>query len=174
MNIMQIGDKNPNYLGSYDLYDLPKPEINVTIQRIATEKIVSSRGEENATVCYFAEEYKPLILNVTNKKRLSRLFKTNDTEKMCGKYITVGVEKVKAFGKISDALRIKETLPVRKQVAEQKCADCGAVIQGIGNLNSEQMAQYTLKKFGRGLCAQCATKESKKGTVNNENNENQD
>lgn len=170
MDIMKMG-KNPNYLGSWDLDDVPGHELTLTISRIIDEEVVNNGQKEVQTVCYFAEKYKPMILNVTNKKTLCRLYKTRDTEKLSGKRITVTSEKVKAFGEIHDALRIKKSLPAAPVHA--KCENCGKEIASYGGMSAEQMTKYTRSKYGKALCAECATEQAKeKESDVNENNEN--
>lgn len=160
-DIMEIG-KNPNYLGSYDLYDLNTPEITVTIKKFAEEEVTTNSKTEKCAVMYFEENYKPMIVNPTNKKRLAKLFKTKMSEKMVGKRITIYIEKVKAFGKIHDALRIKETLPTTKTDMIFNCENCNGIISAAGKMSAEQTAAYTKNKYGRALCVACATTESKK------------
>lgn len=160
MDIMRMG-KNPNYLGSWDLDDLPGRILTVTIKRIVDEEVVNGGKKEVCTACYFEEDYKPMILNITNKKTLCKLYKTKQTERLCGKKITIGVEKVKAFGDIYDALRIKPKVVENKSIA---CDGCGNNISPAYNMSSEELAAYTQNKFGRKLCAVCAKKESESKT----------
>lgn len=156
MDIMKMG-KNPNYLGSWDLEDLPNREITLTIEKIVDEKAVANGKEETCTVCYWTDKaYKPMILNVTNKKMICKLYKTKETEKLAGKAVVIGVEQVKAFGDIHDALRIRKRIP--KVEAAVKCADCGADIQGAYGKGPEYIAMYTKKQYGVSLCSACASK----------------
>ena len=86
-DIMQMG-KGSNYLGSWDLYDSPNQKIQVTIAKVQDEEVINQGKKETATVCYFVErQYKPMILNVTNKKTLAKLFKTTRSENYIGKRI---------------------------------------------------------------------------------------
>lgn len=156
MDIMKMG-KNPNYLGSWDLEDLPNREITLTIEKIVDEKAVANGKEETCTVCYWTDKaYKPMILNVTNKKMICKLYKTKETEKLAGKAVVIGVEQVKAFGDVHDALRIRKRIP--KVEAAVKCADCGADIQGAYGKGPEYIAMYTKKQYGVSLCSACASK----------------
>ena len=121
-----------------------------------------------------------MILNVTNKKTLVRLLKTKDTAKMIGKRVTITTEHGRWFGKEGDALRIKPILP--RQDAPSKagqnssaqsgtaqsapvCSDCGKPIAGASGMDAAQVAAYTAKKYGRALCADCASKAAKGGTA---------
>lgn len=153
MDIMKMG-KNPNYLGSWDLDDVPGRELVLTIKNIVDEEVVNSGQKEIQTVCRFHEPYKPMILNVTNKKTLCRLYKTKDTDKLVGRRITVISEKVKAFGAVHDALRIKNAVPAAP--VHIKCEGCGKDILSYGGMSSEQMSQYTKSKYGKSLCSDCA------------------
>jgi hypothetical protein len=109
-DIMLMG-KNPNYLGSWDLYEIPGQEIVVTISKIKDEEVINNGQKEGCTVMYFQEDYKPMILNLTNKKTLAKLYKSKLSENLVGKRVKIGFEKVKAVGKIHDALRIKNEIP---------------------------------------------------------------
>lgn len=160
MDIMKMG-KNPKFLGSWDIEDIPGKELVLVIADIKDEKVTANGRDETCTVCYFTNnQYKPMILNVTNKKTLAKLYKTKDTEKLKGKAIAIGIEKVKAFGDIHDALRIKKTIPT---VANKtiKCEKCGQDIVGTSGMTSEQVADYTKKKYGICLCGKCATEKAK-------------
>lgn len=169
-NIMEMG-KNPNYLGSWDLYETPNNTLVATIKDIVDEKVVNNGQKEDCTVVHFRENIKPMILNVTNKKTLVKLYKTKETQHLIGKQIAITFEKVKAFGKVTDALRIKNEIP--KSIAPTaaiNCENCGKVIQGFGSMSAEQTAKYTKSKYGKALCAECATKENQKevNTVEND------
>lgn len=156
-DIMKMG-KNPNYLGSWDLEEQPNREITLTIARIVDEDVVTNSSKERCTVCYWTDKgYKPMILNVTNKKTLAKLYRTKETEKLAGKPVVIGVSEVKAFGDIHDALRIRKRIP--KFEAAVKCADCGNDIQGAMGKSAEYIVAYTKKQFqGTCLCFDCAMK----------------
>lgn len=166
-DIMKMG-KNPNYLGSWDLDELPNREVTLTIERIVDEKVVAAGQSEVCTVCYWTDKaFKPMILNVTNKKTLCKLYKTKETERLAGKAVVVGVEQVKAFGDVHDALRIRKRIP--KVETAEKCADCGGDVQGAMGKGADYIAGYTKKRFGVCLCFDCAQKRSdaqKGGAVN--------
>lgn len=156
-DIMKMG-KNPNYLGSWDLDELPNREITLTIEQIKDEEVVANQQKEVCTVCYWTDRtVKPMILNVTNKKTLCKLYKTKDTDKLKGKAVIIGVERVKAFGDIYDALRIRSRMPQVKAAAAPKCEECGKDIGASGNMSPDQVAAYTKKKYGKQLCGECAT-----------------
>lgn len=97
---------NPDYLGAYDFAQ--GEERIVTIKEIKREMITGDGGKkEECTVCHFVENYKPMILNATNQKAIARLAETPYIEQWTGKSFKLIVVKVKAFGDVVDALRIK-------------------------------------------------------------------
>ena len=105
---------------------------------------------------HFTEGVKPLVLNATNSKTITKLLKTPYIEQWTGRKIQLYVEYgIKAFGDIVDAIRVRPFLPVEKELL---CADCGNKIEGFGNTKAEVVAKHTLSKYGRMLCSECATK----------------
>lgn len=158
-DIMQMG-KNPNYMGNWDLDELPNREVTLIIENIVDEEVVTNGKTEVCTACYWTDRaFKPMILNVTNKKAICRLYKTKDTEKLKGKAVIIGVERVKAFGDTFDALRIRPRIPQIKNATLPKCEQCGKDIHAAGSMTPEQTAAYTKKKYGKSLCAACAMAE---------------
>ncbi len=159
-DIMLMG-KNPNYLGSWDLYDIPGQEIIATISMLRDEEVINNGQKEGCTVMHFEEKYKPMILNLTNKKMLAKLYKTKSSEKLVGKRVKIGFEKVKAFGKIHDALRIKNEIPKEITAPAPKCESCGKDIAAAYGMNPQQLSEYTFKTYGKKLCSDCAMKAKK-------------
>lgn len=97
---------NPDYLGSYDFQ--PNEERIVTVKSVKREMITGTGGKkEECTVVYFTEPIKPMILNSTNAKMITKLAETPYVEEWAGKSFKIVVAKVSAFGDIVDALRIK-------------------------------------------------------------------
>lgn len=146
---------NPDYLGGYAL--APGQDLIATIKSVGNEEVTGTDGKkEICSVIHFAEnDIKPMILNATNNKTIAKLFKTPYIEQWCGRKIQIYTEKVKAFGEIWDALRVRPFLPVEKTLV---CADCGSMIEGFGKTSAEVVAKHTLAKYGRMLCSECATK----------------
>lgn len=167
-DIMLMG-KNPNFLGSWDLYDAPGKTITVTIRSIESETVTNAGKTDTVTVCHFVEPVKPMILNLTNRKTLTKLYETKSSSHLVGKRITIGFEKVKAFGSIHDALRIRSVIPkgnAEPAVAEEApilCQDCGNPITAAYGRTPAQLAAHTRSKFGRALCCDCAVAASAMG-----------
>ena len=157
MDIMKMGQA-PGYLGSWDLQELPNKELTLTIDKIVDEEVVAGGQKETCTVIHWTDKnYCPMIINITNKKILSKLYKTKDTEKLKGKSVIIGIERVKAFGDIHDALRIRPRVPQVTSAKLPKCEQCKKDITARGGMNPEQVAAYTKEKYGKQLCGECAT-----------------
>lgn len=157
-NIMRMGQA-PGYLGSWDLEDQPNREITLVIDRIVDEEVVAAGQKEICTVAHWTDKaYKGMILNITNKKTLSKLYKTVDSEKLRGKAVTIGIDKVRAFGDVYDALRIRPKIPAApKQGSLPKCENCGKDITATAHMTPDQVAAYTKAKYKKCLCGECAT-----------------
>lgn len=158
---------NPDYIGAYAFQ--PNEEKIGTIAYVKEEQVMGPDGKkEECIVAHFQEhELKPLILNVTNCKMIAKLYKTPYIEDWTGKRIIMRVQQVKAFGDVVDAVRIKAEIPrtapkpvqsAPKAAAptEYVCAECAQIIQPFGQMSAAQLAEYTQKKYGRCLCAECA------------------
>lgn len=145
---------NPNYLGGYAL--TLGQDLIATIKSVGNEEVTGTDGKkEICSVIHFVEDVKPMILNATNNKTIANLFKTPYIEQWSGRKIQIYTEKVKAFGEIWDALRIRPFLPVEKELL---CTDCGKKIGAFGKTSAEVVAKHTLNTYGRMLCSECATK----------------
>lgn len=107
------------YLGAVDLWDDKKKnysQLVVTIDKFFVDEMVGSMGKERKVFCKLKEFNKPMVINVTNFKRLQKLFETVEQDVYLGKPIALGVEKVSSpEGKV-DALRFSSRPP---QVAQQ-------------------------------------------------------
>lgn len=160
-NIMKMGQA-PGFLGSWDIEGLPGKELTLTIEKIVDEKVAGNGQTEICTVIHWTDKnYSPMIANITNKKALCKLYKTTDTEKLKGKAVTIGVEKVKAFGDVHDALRIRKRIPQVVNAVLPKCEQCGKDITAHGQMTPDQLAAYTKSKYGKALCSKCATEAAK-------------
>lgn len=151
---------NPNYLGAYALDN--GQDIVLTIKKVQEETVVGTDGKkENCVVCHFSENVKPMILNSTNMKMITKLYKTPYIEEWSGKKIQIGIEKVKAFGDITEALRVRKIIP-KVQTASTtnspKCQKCGNIISPAGGMTADKVAEYTTNKYGITLCSICAHK----------------
>ncbi len=157
---------NPDYLGAYSIEN--GQELVLPIKSVGNEMVTSTNGKkEECTVCHFVENAKPMILNATNMKMITKLYKTPYIEEWAGKKIQIGTEKVNAFGEITAALRIRQVIPSETAVINCEC--CGRPIQPAGRMTAEETAQYTQNKYGQALCSVCATKKAQEVKQQNAN-----
>lgn len=119
---------NPDYLGAYDFTE--KEERLVTIASVKTEQVIGPDGKKDeCIVARFKEAYKPMILNSTNCKMITKLTGSAFIEDWYGKQVRIYVAQVRAFGEMVDALRIKSEViaPLPELVAGSenfvKCKD---------------------------------------------------
>ena len=112
---------NPNYLGSWDFVQGEKKTL--TIDKVTQEEVIDVQqnvAKKEVIVVFFKEKgIKPLILNKTNCKTIQGIYKTPYIQEWSGKRISIHVEKVKAFGKLEDALRVVNELPSSSPQANQ-------------------------------------------------------
>lgn len=147
---------NPDYLGVYSLED--GQDMILTISHVCEETVTGQDGKkEKCVVCHFREKCKPMILNATNMKMISKLYDTPYVEEWPGKKIQVGSERVKAFGEIVDALRVRKIIP-SETPQTYICSKCGAEIKPMGKYTSAYLAAKTKKNYGAELCSDCALK----------------
>ena len=149
---------NPSYLGAYSLDD--GKDIVLTIREARQEGVVGSDGKkEECIVCYWQENEKPMILNVTNCKVIAKLAGSPYIEKWPGTAVQIGTEKVRAFGTVTDALRIRDVKPSKSaKESPIACEDCGQIIQPCFGMSASQWAAYSKDKLGKCLCEDCSNK----------------
>ena len=152
---------NPDYLGAYSLD--PGKDMVLTIRQVRKEMVTGADGKkEECIVCYWQEDQKPMILNVTNCKMIAKLLKTPYIEHWAGHRIQIGAEVVSAFGEKVEALRVRRQLPEDVKIP---CESCGQMIVPAFSMSASQLAAYTKKKYGKNLCAECAKEQKEAGTV---------
>jgi hypothetical protein len=170
-----------NFLGSYSFDDVVGAGTVATISKISREETYNPQTskKEMCTVATFRENIKPMILNKTNCKTIQVLSGTPFVEKWVGLAIKIVVEKVKVKGELILALRIAKekvtagqtparTSPPPTQTAQIHCEDCNDYITGFGEHTAQALAEYTEKKYGKKLCAECASRVKERIEAGNE------
>lgn len=156
---------NSEYLGAYSLED--GKDIVLTIDYIKVETVTGTDGKkEDLPVCHWKENQKGMILNSTNMKMIAKVLGSNYIEDWSGRQIQIGIEKVKAFGDLVEALRVRRYAPKQKQAAtassELICEICGKPIVAAYGMTADQVAANTKAKYSKTICADCAVKEAEK------------
>ncbi|MCQ2609024.1 MAG: hypothetical protein MJ197_10115 [Bacteroidales bacterium] len=154
---------DPNFINS-ELIGTAGAEKIVTITDIDYAECYDEQTKKKIQkqTVFFAE-CKPLVLNKTNAKTLKRLFSSNDDNpaNAKGKKVRLVVESIKAFGKQTDAIRIKE-------YSEEKCEGCGNAIYPAAGKGIAELIEISKRNCGgKQLCVKCMNK-YKEGNKNNE------
>lgn len=104
--------RNPNYIGSYELTQNNNKTIslNVTIEKTVKEPVQNGDKKEDMMVMYLKNQ-KPMIVNSTNAKMISKVIGSPFIEDWTGKTITLYVANIRAFGEMQQALRVRDKLP---------------------------------------------------------------
>lgn len=144
---------NPDYLGAYSLD--PGKDMVLTIKSVRREVITGTGGkQEECTVCHWQENQKPMILNRTNCKTISKVCGSPYIEQWAGHRIQIYATTTRMAGETVECLRIRDKAP---EDVKLPCAECGQFLQPAFSMTASQLAAYTLKKYGMRLCAECAT-----------------
>ena len=147
---------NPNYLGAYAFQ--PGEEKTLTIKTVGREMVQNQRGKEECTVAHFEEDEKPLILNKTNCRTITKVWGTPYIEDWAGLRITLKVKKVNSPDGMVDAVRVSGERPIDEEII---CEKCGKPIRPASGRNVRTIAHATKEKYGRTLCIECAKEETK-------------
>lgn len=148
---------DPRFLGSCDFE--PGRDKILTIKVMKREECTFEGGrKEKCNIAYWVEDEKPMIMNVTNCKTINKLTGTPYMNRWAGLRIQIYVDpNVKFKGEETEGLRIRSKLPEDVNVA---CAECGQMLFPAFGMSVTELSAYTMKKYGRRLCAECA-KEAK-------------
>lgn len=146
---------NPNYLGSYAFER--GQEMICTIKVVKNEMVTGEGGKKKeCTVCYFTENVKPMILNKTNMKSITKLTGTPYVEEWAGHKIQIYVDPKVKFGReTTGGLRVREKVMISSGI---KCERCGNDIKPAGDMSDTEVANYTRERFGKQICSVCARK----------------
>jgi len=116
---------NPDYIGAYSMEE--GKDLTVTIVEVKREMVTGDAGrKEECTVAYLKGQ-KPMILNRTNCKTITSLFKTPYIENWKGKQITLFVSQTKLKGEDVECLRIRNTAPTLPELTPTSPKWAGAV-----------------------------------------------
>lgn len=151
-----------DYLSGADLDDGKGKtvDIDVTIRRAAQERVKDVNGkDETCLVLRFEGDLKPMICNVTNAKTISKLVGSTYIEDWAGKRITIGTERVRAFGELWNALRVRKVPPkAATPNAAPTCADCKQTVPEYQGVAGAVIAERYEQMYGAPLCYACGQK----------------
>jgi len=107
---------NPNYLGAYSLD--PGQELVATIESVTIENVKGADGKEEQCTVAYLKGHKPIILNKTNCKAITKAYGTPYIEEWAGAKVVIFAKKVRAFGEWVEALRIKPEQPKKETLTK--------------------------------------------------------
>jgi hypothetical protein len=135
---------NPDYIGAYALQ--PGQDMTVTIASVSRQVVVSTGGKKEECTVAKLVGHKPLILNVTNSKSISKLYGPF-IEDWAGKKITLYASTAKLAGEMVECLRIRPNMPDEPQQRRALNDDrLNSAILAIksGTYTCEQLSAYEL------------------------------
>ena len=149
---------NPNYLGDYAL-PTDGSDLIAVIDFVRQETVTGIGGKkENEMVAHFKGGIKPMILNKTNAKTIQSICKSPFVENWKGCAIQIYYDATVKFGRDTvGGLRIRPFVP-EIQKFTLICTECGKKITEASGKSPNQIAEYTHRKYGKELCAECAAK----------------
>ena len=159
---------NLDYLGTYSLED--GKDLTLTISDVRQEMVASNNGrKEQCMVARFKESVKPMILNRTNAKTITKVTGSPYIEDWAGKRITLYADTTRFGGDIVECLRVRPYAPPAASATVQTanessglfCEKCGRPITAAYGKTAQGVAELTKAKYGKQLCAECAKEANK-------------
>lgn len=99
--------------------DLNGKTVTLTIKAVTLEEMVTHKDERvKKPVVWFERATKGLVLNVTNAKIIAALY-GDETNDWLGQRISIYPTRVKAFGQLQDAIRVREEVPAQPKPQAQ-------------------------------------------------------
>lgn len=136
---------NYNYLGSYSLPD--GKDIILTIKEMKKETVAGFDGKkDDCLIAYFVESVKPMIVNKTNCKTITKVLGTPFIEEWQGKKIQIGTTNIKAFGELTDTLRVRNFTPKESRL-EKVVTGSEAWKQIVNAINSGYSIEQIQTKY---------------------------
>ena len=143
-----------SFLGGWSFENGDK---TLTISQIGEEEMYDAEtgGKKKGLVMRFEEEELPMVLNVTNAETIADVTGTDKISDWIGRKIIVGTSKIKAFGKVHDAIRVRNQKPDETVYI---CEDCGAVIKPAAGRQPSELVEISKRNTGKVLCLSCMKK----------------
>lgn len=105
------------YLGAWDV---PR-DLVVTIDHVEGGELISTNGKtQRKPFLFFRGQQKPLVLNATNAKTITKLIGTPNCSEWIGKQITIYADKTKMGPDVVDCIRVRPVLPVAPKAVAAK------------------------------------------------------
>jgi len=140
---------NPNYLGVYSLPD--GEDMTIIIDSVTREMVVQAGGKKEECTVAKIKGNKPMILNRTNCKTISKLYDSPYIEDWAGKQITIFASTTKLSGDIVECLRVRPVVtPLKKPPLSKGSFDSACEkIKTNPDLKIKLLANYDLTQEQR-------------------------
>lgn len=116
---------NPEYIGAYSLE--AGKDLTVTIEKVVREMVTGDGGKKEECTVAYLKGHKPLILNRTNSKTITKLYNSPYIEDWAGKQITLYATTTRVAGETVECLRIRPTLPKADELLQKVIKSVRAV-----------------------------------------------
>ena len=146
---------NPNYLGAYALE--PNQDMVVEITEVKTESVMNADGRNEECLVAHLKDQKPLIVNKTNAKAISKVAGSNYIEDWKGKQIALYISNVKAFGELVEAIRVRTVAPKPKSKRKLNDDDFKKLVKAVADgsyLLEDAVANFVLNDSQRSILLQ--------------------
>lgn len=132
-----------NFLGAWSFSN--GDEV-LTISEVSEETMYDAQtGSQKTGLCIrFEEKTLPMVLNKTNAAMIAQVTGTSYMHDWKGKKIAVGTEKVRAFGKVTQAIRVRDTVPAVAEAEPATEAQKKRIRELIaeGSINEPALCKY--------------------------------
>lgn len=135
---------NSSYIGGWTFEDGDKVLTIKDVQPMMVRNEKNQSGEEKMCIL-FEETDKPMVLNSTNNDTITKVLGSSLFDNWIGKQILIGTEKVKAFGDIWDAVRVRPELPKPKTkdpITPEQIDAINGLIETGAITNANMMLKY--------------------------------
>lgn len=104
-----------NYLGAWSF---PHGDETLTITAVREEEMFDAQtgGKKKGLCIYTAERDLPMVLNKTNAAMIAEVTGTDVIGEWIGKKVIAGTERIKAFGKVTECIRIRPDKPKEAEI----------------------------------------------------------
>lgn len=160
-NYVRYQEYFKTFLGGWSFADGAKV---LTISSVGEEEFrdIENGGTKKGLVVHFKEEELGMVLNVTNATNIASATGTDVMQGWVGKRVTLYCAKVKAFGQVHDAIRVKPEAPDDELII---CEECGSVITAAAGKQPSELAEISKRNTGRVLCLACMKKAKEEATA---------
>ena len=131
---------NQSFIGAYSLNG---KDLTVQIKSVAQELVKMEGGKQETCLVAQLVDNKPLILNKTNAKTITKIYNSPFINDWVGKYITLYPTTTKLAGETVECLRIRTVVP---QVKKVDVAGASAKLRACTTLEQLQQVYTGLTK----------------------------